>query len=74
MEYSEYDLTDLLQETMTEQQVVIILYNSLKALNFIHSANIIHRDLKPSNILVGRDSRIMICDFGLARVNPPMPP
>ena len=35
-----------------EAHILTLLYNSLCALNFIHSANILHRDLKPSNILV----------------------
>ena len=40
----------------------------LCALKFIHSANVIHRDLKPANILVNlHNSRLMVCDFGMAR-------
>uniref|UniRef100_A0A0D9VBY3 Mitogen-activated protein kinase n=1 Tax=Leersia perrieri TaxID=77586 RepID=A0A0D9VBY3_9ORYZ len=44
------------------------LYQLLCALKYIHSANVFHRDLKPKNILVNSDSKLKICDFGLARV------
>jgi mitogen-activated protein kinase 15 len=44
-----------------------IIYQILKALKFLHSAEIIHRDLKPSNILINSDVNIKLCDFGLAR-------
>jgi len=50
--------------------VIIILYNILCGMNFIHSANILHRDIKPANILINGECTIKICDFGLARTMP----
>ncbi|KAJ6345509.1 hypothetical protein OIU78_008212 [Salix suchowensis] len=43
------------------------LYQILRGLKYIHSANIIHRDLKPSNLLLNANCDLKICDFGLAR-------
>jgi len=44
-----------------------IVYQVLKALHFMHSAEMLHRDIKPSNILLNSDCQVRICDFGLAR-------
>ena len=74
MEVGELDLKKLFSTVpgtkMDEDHIIIILYNMLCALNFIHSANIIHRDLKPANILIDSNCNVKICDFGLSRVMP----
>ena len=44
-----------------------IIYQILKALKYIHSAELIHRDLKPANLLIDSECHIKVADFGLAR-------
>jgi len=74
MEYVESDLRKVIgqarQIEYTEDHVKLIMYNILRAMKYLHSANIIHRDLKPGNILIDSDCQIKICDFGLARTLP----
>jgi len=38
------------------------------ALDYAHNQGVIHRDMKPSNLLLSRDGRLSINDFGLARM------
>jgi mitogen-activated protein kinase 1/3 len=54
-------------QPLTNQHYQYFLYQILRGLKFIHSANVLHRDLKPSNLLVNANCDLAICDFGLAR-------
>ena len=49
------------------EHIRFFLYQILRGLKYIHSADVIHRDLKPSNLLVNENCELKIGDFGMAR-------
>eukprot|EP00550_Attheya_septentrionalis_P008281 CAMPEP_0198288606 /NCGR_PEP_ID=MMETSP1449-20131203/7051_1 /TAXON_ID=420275 /ORGANISM="Attheya septentrionalis, Strain CCMP2084" /LENGTH=515 /DNA_ID=CAMNT_0043986775 /DNA_START=506 /DNA_END=2053 /DNA_ORIENTATION=- len=55
------------KQPLTLDHVQYFVYQILRALKYIHSANILHRDLKPSNLLVNSNCDLKVCDLGLAR-------
>ena len=54
-------------DDLTQDHHQFFLYQLLRGLKYIHTANVYHRDLKPKNILANADCKLKICDFGLAR-------
>jgi serine/threonine protein kinase len=46
---------------------IAILRASAAGLAFAHDRKVVHRDIKPANILVDKDGRVMVSDFGIAR-------
>lgn len=68
MELMRGSVRDLAQgEPLDVDFVRTIVASCLDALRFLHAQGIIHGDIKPSNILVDRDGRVKLGDFGLAR-------
>jgi mitogen-activated protein kinase 1/3 len=74
MEYVDSDLKKVFNSSpnieFNEDHVITILYNTLCAMHFLHSANVMHRDIKPANILVDVECQVKLCDFGLSRTVP----
>lgn len=72
MELMDSDLHRVLQskQALTEAHFRHFLFQLLAGLKHLHNNRVIHRDLKPGNLLVTRDCRLRITDFGLARERP----
>jgi len=59
------DLTQVISACkLTEPQIATIIRESTAALAHLHEKEIVHRDIKSDNIMVSRDGRIKLTDFG----------
>ncbi|HYV49015.1 MAG TPA: serine/threonine-protein kinase [Myxococcaceae bacterium] len=50
------------------REVLDVFLKAGGGLEAAHRAGLVHRDFKPENVLIGKDGRVLVTDFGLARV------
>jgi serine/threonine-protein kinase len=71
MEYIEGETLDRLLQQQRQpfslRDTDAIIHQVADALEYAHARGMIHRDVKPANIMLGRDGRVTLMDFGLVR-------
>jgi mitogen-activated protein kinase 15 len=66
-EYVEANLSNVISSNiLSEIHIKYIIFQLIKTLKYIHSADIIHRDLSTTNIMIDKNSNIKIVDISLA--------
>jgi len=70
MEYVDgVTLRGLLQGGKVESaQALVIVPRICEALQYAHEQGVVHRDIKPENVLLDKQGRVKIADFGIARM------
>ena len=53
---------------MPPEQIIAIMRSVCQALHYAHSEGYVHADVKPGNILIDKTGRVMLSDFGVARM------
>ncbi|MEU3605245.1 serine/threonine-protein kinase [Streptomyces sp. NPDC035033] len=63
-------LADAVKEagTIAPREAARVGLHVVGALRAAHAAGVLHRDVKPGNVLLARDGRVLITDFGIAAI------
>jgi serine/threonine protein kinase len=54
--------------SLKPEEAVTIVPRICEALQFAHDHGVVHRDIKPENILLDKQGRVKIADFGIAKI------
>ncbi len=57
------------KKKLTCSQVIDVIYQCAKGLDYVHRQDVIHRDLKPGNIMLSNEGEVKIMDFSIAHVD-----
>ncbi len=53
---------------LTPKEVISIAVQVCNAMEVAHGRNIVHRDIKPQNIMITKEGKVKVTDFGIAKV------
>ena len=63
------DVLDHLDGPLTADEAAAVIGSVADALEFAHDNGVLHLDIKPDNVLVTRDGRVKVADFGMAELS-----
>jgi eukaryotic-like serine/threonine-protein kinase len=71
MEYAEGGTLSqwLAEKPRSQSEIVAAFVEAGRGLAAVHREGLVHRDFKPANVLIGRDGRFRVADFGIARAS-----
>jgi serine/threonine protein kinase len=73
MEYVAGQSLDRLMDASADKRLPLastlqLVQEIAEALNYAHTQGVVHRDIKPANILITKDGRAKVADFGIAKL------
>jgi len=62
------DIMRALKISLTEEQICVVVRETLQALEYVHKQQLIHRDIKAGNILLNHKGQCKLADFGVSYI------